>query len=229
VNANVRAIRQALEPSGNPEWITINHPNFGWGLTADHLARCGARFFEVYNGHPSVRNYGDSIHPGTEVMWDEANKWRVDHGLELLLGTATDDAHQYDTYGVGKANPGRGWTMVRASGLTPGSLYRSMMSGDLYASTGVELADFTVRKGKMTIRIQPVKGIRYVTEFTGWIRGHDHPEILKSVEGTKAVYQATGKELFVRATVISDAPKSNPFSVGEVEMAWLQPFVPIGK
>ncbi|MCX6225136.1 MAG: histidinol-phosphatase [Bacteroidia bacterium] len=223
VSANVRAIRQALEPSGNPEWIVVNHPNFGWGLTADALARCGARFFEVFNGHPSVRNYGDSVHIGTETMWDEANKWRIDNGEKLVLGIATDDAHQYDRYEVGKANPGRGWTMVRAKELTPGSLYKSMFDGDFYASTGVELVDFRSDKKGIHIRIRGEKGIHYTTEFIGWLAGKDHPEILKTAEGTKAVYRATGKELFVRARIVSGKPKANPFAKGDCEMAWVQP------
>ncbi|MFA5817363.1 MAG: hypothetical protein WC865_17305 [Bacteroidales bacterium] len=223
--ANVNAIRQALEPAGNPEWIVVNHPNFGWALTADALARCGARFFEVFNGHPGVRNYGDSIRPGTETLWDQANKWRMDNGQKLLLGIATDDAHQYDVFEAGKANPGRGWTMVRARELTPGALYAAMFAGDFYASTGIELLDFRNNKKRITIRIRGEKGIHYSTEFIGWLAGRDHAEILKTVEGTKAVYRASGKELFVRARIVSGKPKLNPFAKGDYEMAWLQPVV----
>jgi hypothetical protein len=223
VAANVSAIRQALVRTGNPEWITVNHPNFGWGLTSGDLARCGARFFEVFNGHPSVHNYGDSARPGTETMWDEANKWRLDHGEPLLLGIATDDAHQYDRYEVGKANPGRGWTMVRARELTPESLYQAMMAGDFYASTGVELTDFSFRKKTLSLRIKPSDGVHYTIEFIGWVHGKDHPEILKTVAGSKATYKASGNELFVRARIRSDKPKENPFAKGDTEMAWVQP------
>ena len=223
VASNVKAIREALKTGENPEWITINHPNFGWGLTADALARCGARFFEVFNGHPSVRNYGDSTHINTENMWDQANKWRIDKGEKLILGIATDDAHQYDQYGVGKANPGRGWTMVRATELTPAALYQAMMEGSFYASTGVELTSFQSNKKGLVIRIKKEKDVQYTTEFIGWLAGKDRPEILKTVIGPKAVYRSTGKELFVRARVISDKTKENPFAAGDGEMAWLQP------
>lgn len=221
--ADVRAIRGALESSGNPEWITVNHPNFGWGLTADVLARSGARFFEVFNGHPSVRNYGDSAHIGTESMWDLANKWRIDHGEKLLLGIATDDAHDYDRYETGKANPGRGWTMVRAGELTAAVLYQSMYQGDFYASTGVELAGLAVGGKKIAISIKGGPGVHYTTEFIGWLAGKEHPEILKTTSGTKASYKLTGKELFVRARIISDKPKLNPYAGGDTEMAWVQP------
>jgi len=222
--ADVKAVRQALESSGNPEWIVANHPNFGWAMTADALARCGARFFEAYNGHPSVHNYGDSIRPETEALWDQANKWRIDNGEKLLLGLATDDAHQYDRYEVGKANPGRGWIMVRAKELTPSALYKSMYDGDFYASTGVELLDFCMDKKSIKIRIREEKGINYTTEFIGWLPGKDHSEILKTVKGTEAMYRLTGKELFVRARILSGKPKQNPFAIGDWEMAWVQPF-----
>jgi hypothetical protein len=221
--ANVKAIRKALENSETPEWIMVNHPNFGWGLSTDDLARSGARFFEVFNGHPSVRNYGDSAHPSTEVMWDRANKWRIDNGLPLLLGTATDDAHQYDQYGVGKANPGRGWVMVRAAELTPLALYQAMYTGDFYSSTGVELADFSSTSKRLNIRIKEEPGVRYKTEFIGWRKGKDQPEILKTMDGTKASYKRTGNELFVRARITSGKTKANPFAEGDVEMAWTQP------
>ncbi len=223
LNSSVKAIRQALANSGNPEWIIVNHPNFGWGLTADDLAKCGARFFEIFNGHPSVRNYGDSAHPSTETMWDQANKWRIDHSEPLLLGVANDDAHQYDKYEIGKANPGRGWTMVRAGELTPAALYESLAKGDFYASTGVVLEDFRAHKNTMTIRIKAVKGIQYKTEFVGWVHGQDHADVLATVTGPKAVYKAAGNELFVRARITSDKSKANAYVNGDFEMAWVQP------
>ena len=38
----------------------LNHPNFGYAITAGELASVvEERFFEVYNGHPSVNQLGD--------------------------------------------------------------------------------------------------------------------------------------------------------------------------
>ncbi|MDD4644486.1 MAG: hypothetical protein PHY99_00695 [Bacteroidales bacterium] len=223
--ADVRAIRKTLSGTENPEWIVVNHPNFGWGLTTDALALSSARFFEVFNGHPSVNNYGDSAHPSTETMWDEANKWRIDHGEALLLGTATDDTHNYDVFGVGKANPGRGWVVVRARELTPAALYRAMYAGDFYASTGIELTDFRCTRKNISITIKGEKEILYTTEFIGWLEGKSQPEVLQTTRGITADYRLTGKELFVRARILSSKQKKNPFATGDVEMAWLQPVV----
>src|SRR6187402_1941502 len=48
---NVDAIRMA---GGVPH---INHPNFGWAITADDMAGVrNNKLFEVYNGHPMVNN-----------------------------------------------------------------------------------------------------------------------------------------------------------------------------
>ena len=223
---NVKAIREALKESGTPEWVIINHPNFGWALKWTDLAKSGARFFEVFNGHPGVRNYGDSIRPSTEEMWDQANKWRIDNDEPLLLGVATDDAHHYDTYKVGRANPGRGWVMVRTGDLAVNTLYEAMVNANYYCSTGVELVNFKADHKRIQLWVNPEEGVEYTTEFVGWLEGSDEPEVLKRVDGTEAAYRLTGKELFVRARVISSKIKDNPFAEGDQEMAWLQPVTP---
>jgi hypothetical protein len=226
IKADYKAMRSSMEGSETPDWITLNHPNFGWGQTASDLAQCGVRFFEVYNGHPSVRNYGDSAHPSTETMWDQANKWRIDHDQRILLGTATDDTHQYDQFGLGKANPGKGWVMVCSEGLDPVSLYQAMQAGDFYSTTGVELSDFKTSGKGISVKIQPEEGVTYTVEFIGWLKGKDQPEVLQTVSGTRVKYNFSGQELFVRARVKSSKLKVNPFAEGDVEMAWLQPVEP---
>ncbi len=94
---NVDAVIAQGQALGRPTLAHVNHPNFGWGLTWNDVAAVrGERFFEVYNGHPSVRNQGDATHPGTERMWDLALTWRLSEtDLGLLYGLATDDAHDY--------------------------------------------------------------------------------------------------------------------------------------
>ncbi|MBK6489376.1 MAG: hypothetical protein IPF98_21550 [Gemmatimonadetes bacterium] len=37
----------------------LNHPNFGWAVTAADIARVrNDRLFEIFNGHPMVNNVG---------------------------------------------------------------------------------------------------------------------------------------------------------------------------
>ena len=126
----------------------VNHPNFGWGVTAEDLMRVkGERFFEVYNGHPSVRNDGDKTHASTERMWDIINTRRLSElNMNILYGLATDDSHNYHGLAPGRSNSGRGWVMVRAAKLEPVSLISAMESGDFYSSTGVTLKELKQTK-----------------------------------------------------------------------------------
>jgi hypothetical protein len=62
---NVDAVLAQRRETGQPMFPHVNHPNFGWAITAEDLiALQGERFFEVYNGHPLVHNEGDAEHPG---------------------------------------------------------------------------------------------------------------------------------------------------------------------
>ena len=110
---NVDAIRMA---GGVPH---VNHPNFGWAITADDLgALRNNKLFEVQNGHPMVNNAGGSGHPGLEQTWDAL----LSRGI-LLFGLATDDAHEFKKLDdLSSSRPGMGWVMVRAEKLDAKSI-----------------------------------------------------------------------------------------------------------
>ena len=68
---NINAVNKQRKETGQTMIAHVNHPNFGWGIVAENLVELrGDTFFEVYNGHPVVRNWGDDAHPGTDRMWD---------------------------------------------------------------------------------------------------------------------------------------------------------------
>ena len=92
---NIDAVVEQREATGQPMFPHINHPNFVWGITAEELAGLdGEQFFEVYNGHPDVRNEGDEVHAGTERMWDIILTKRLGElNKPIMYGIATDDAH----------------------------------------------------------------------------------------------------------------------------------------
>jgi hypothetical protein len=248
---NVDAVLEQRKRTGRPMFPQVNHPNFGWAVTAEELMQVrGNRFFEVYNGHPLVRNHGDHVHKSTERMWDVMLAHRLtDLGLGVIYGIAVDDAHNYHELDRNRANPGRGWVMVRARELTPEAIVRAMEAGDFYASTGVTLRDVRFVNGELTIEIEPEEGVTYTTQFIGTPREFDRKsepmrgemgeplpvtrkysrdigQVLAEVSGTRAVYRLRGDELYVRAKVTSSKPKANPYAVGEVEVAWVQPVVP---
>src|SRR5690606_4105945 len=139
----------------------------------------GERFFEVYNGHPMVNNYGDSLRPGTETMWDLINIAYSNRNQPLMYGLATDDSHNYHQFGSAYANAGRGWVMVYADSLTPSSLIRAMESGDWYATTGVLLDERSFEGGTLHIRVREDPGVNYKIESIGVAATQPEPRVLE--------------------------------------------------
>lgn len=241
---NLDAVLAQRKATGQPMLAHMNHPNFGWGLSIeDMVALRGVQFFEVYNGHPSVNNEGDQNHPSTDRMWDVILTRRLgEFKLPVMYGLATDDAHHYDGRPDG-AGPGRGWIMVHADELTPAALVKALEAGSFYATTGVTLKSVQFKGNRLTVEIDPKPGVTYKTQFIGTPRdydrtvtarpaagdmvlydyGEDIGKVFDEQTGTRAGYKLTGKELYVRAKVISSAPHENSAKKGEFETAWTQP------
>lgn len=253
---SVDAVLAQREATGQPMFPHINHPNFGWAVTAEELMQVtGERFFEVYNGHPLVHNRGDAAHLDTDRMWDVILTRRLaELGLEAMYGVAVDDAHHYHTLGIARSNAGRGWIMVRARHLTPESVIHAMEAGDFYATTGVVLNDVRRDVGRLAIEIAAEPGVTYVTRFIGTRRGYDPSSeiiadavgepgrtvphrrysaeigaVLAEMKGAAAAYTLKGDEIYVRAKIVSSKSKVNPSAPDELETAWTQPLVNTAK
>lgn len=199
VQRNVDAIRAA---GGVP---SINHPNFGWAISADDLARVrNTKLFEVFNGHPLVNNLGGGGLPGLEQVWDSL----LSRGV-LLYGIAVDDAHHFKRpWDRESSRPGQGWIHVRAERLGTAELLAAMERGDFYASTGVELTDYVATARSITITVRQVWGTKHRIQFIG--RGG---RVLQESTSSPARYDITGTEGYVRAKIVD--------SNGDV--AWTQP------
>jgi hypothetical protein len=251
IRANLRAVADQRKRTGWRTLVFLNHPNYGWGVRAEDMAAADElQYFEVFNGHPSVRNYGDPTHAACERVWDILLALRLGkHQLPVVYGLATDDAHGYHAFGVGKVNPGRSWVMIRAPYLSAEAMVRGLEAGDFYASTGVVLDD--VRRDGDTLRlaIRGEKGVTYKTQFIATARdasldsepltdkdgkpldvtrryGTDVGKVVAESEDLNPSYRLTGKEWYVRAKVVSSKPHPNPYEKGDVEVAWTQPVVP---
>jgi len=221
---NIDAVLKQREETGVPMFPHINHPNFFFAVSAqDMIELKGERFFEVYNGHPMVHNYGDSAHLGTEQMWDMINVAYAKRQQPLLMGLATDDSHNYHQFGGAFSNAGRGWVMVQADSLNPSSLIHAMEAGSFYASTGVVLEDVSFEKNEISVKVEAGEGVNYKIQFIGVKKGDTESHILKEVPGTVASFSVTDDFLFVRTKVISDKIQTNPFQEGDFEVAWTQP------
>jgi hypothetical protein len=231
---NLRAIQEQGRRLGRAVLPHLNHPNFGWGVTAEELAQVvEERFFEIYNGHPDVHQPGDKDHPSVERIWDVANTLRMTaFGAPPLMGLATDDSHHYHVEGMSRAAPGRGWIYVRARELTPEALIASMEAGDFYASSGIVLEDvkYDRENDVVAIDIAPDGAAKFTTQFVGTPAGPDAGKdpaqvgiVFATVEGRHPSYRLTGKELYVRAIVTSDRPPVSPSIKGQMRQAWTQP------
>ena len=201
IQANVDAIRLL---GGVPQ---INHPNFGWALTAETIARTkNVMLFELYNAHPQVNNLGGGDSPSTEEIWD-----RVLTSGRIIYGVASDDVHTVRKLGNRTVpTPGHGWVMVRASELTPKAILQALDNGDFYASTGVELSEFATDSRSVTIKVKEDRWSKYRIRFIG--KGG---MLLQEFASSSAVYKIKGNEGYVRAKVFESNGK----------LAWTQPVV----
>jgi len=201
LNRDARAIRAA---GGVPQ---INHPNYGWALTAEQIAASEARHFELSNGHPGVHNHGGGGAPSTEEIWDQV----LSTG-RVIFGVATDDSHYFKGEpSAALANAGRGWIMVRAQELTAAAIVAALDRGDFYASTGVELKNYEADERGIRIELRQETG-RHAMRYRTFFLGKDGT-VLKRDASLTPSYQFQGNELYVRARVEA--------SNGSV--AWTQP------
>ena len=248
IRNNLLAVEAQRQRTGEPILAHLNHPNFGYAVTAEDLADVlEERFFEVYNGHPGVHHQGDHHHAPVERLWDIASTLRVaEMKAPPLYGLATDDSHNY--FGDRGASPGRGWVMVQAKHLTPQAIIHAITRGDFYASSGVRLAEvrYSAEEGVLEVQIEPEDGESYTIDFLGTQVGYDSRRepvldkegqplgvtyrysndvgrVLATSRGTSGRYKLTGQEYYVRAVVTSSKPPDNPAFEHQHKQAWTQP------
>jgi hypothetical protein len=183
----------------------VNHPNFGWALDAETLISLrDYTLLEIFNGHPLVNNLGGGGSPSAEEIWD-----RVLSAGKVAFGAATDDSHVFKRPADRSAPlPGRGWIFVRARELTQAAIIEAIRSGDFYASTGVELSEYSATAKAVTVSIKEERNSRYRVQFIG-----TGGRALSESVANPAIYEIRGGEGYVRARVIESNGK----------MAWTQP------
>ncbi len=251
LHKNYDAIEAHIAQHGLNSLVHINHPNFSSHVTAEEIVSLGGeRFFEVYNGHGDVKNWGDTERHivSTDRLWDIILSLRFKDADtdKPMYAVATDDAHDWFTRGAGGSIPGRGWIMVLANDLTPDSLITAVKQGNSYSTSGVLLDEIHAANEVFTVHIRPEDGVTYTTQFIGTPKGADlaSQPILdkdgKEIRATRqyseavgkvllettenpAIYPITGDEMYVRAKVVSTKVKETPFQEGDHEMAWTQP------
>lgn len=250
ISVNLRQVEEQKKKRGLTTLAFLNHPNFGWGVKAEDMLTEELKYFEIFNGHPGVKNYGDATHVSVERMWDIVLALRLGKlKLPIVYGVATDDAHGYHSFGIGKVNPGRGWMMVKAPYLTAEAIVRGVERGDYYCSTGVLLKDVKRTTTELALTIKAEDGVKYNTQFIATMKdaklasdprkdkegklldvtrtyGPDVGKVVMESDALEPSYKLTGNELYVRAKVISTKLHPNPYEKGDVEVAWTQPATP---
>ncbi len=248
IDNNLRAAAAQAEKSGREMMVHLNHPNFGWAVTAEDIAwTTREQFIEIYNAHPAVNHLGDDKRPSVERIWDIVNTIRLDQlEAQPVFGLGVDDSHEY--HGRPGSRPGRAWVMVRSQELDAESLIAAMYRGDFYSSSGVTLLDvrFDEASKTLSLNIDAAEGVSYETKFIGTRRDYDKTTSVQKdesgtpIRGTKSYsadvgavlatssdltpkYHFRGDELYVRAVVTSSRAHPDPSFDNQFEQAWTQP------
>jgi hypothetical protein len=219
LHVNALGIEKAVKPQGGTSVVdvlqrnvdavrkaggiaAINHPNFGWAFGTKELMQIeGATLLEIASGHPYVNMEGP---PSVESMWDEL----LTAG-KRIYGIAVDDFHHLERpWDTDVALPGKAWVVVRAEKRDAESILGALARGDFYASTGVELEDYTATNQEMRVQVREKNFARYRIQFIG-----EGGRVLQESNGATATYALNGEESYVRAKVIDSNGKT----------AWLQP------
>lgn len=183
----------------------INHPNFRWSIDSTVLWRMrNDRLIEIHNGHPTVHNEGGGDWPGLEDAWDAL----LTRG-KRIYGIAVDDAHHFQgEFAADRANPGRGWVVVRTPALHGRAIVEALDAGEFYASSGPVLSDINVNASTLSITILRTGDFKYTTQFVG-----ENGRVLATDKSLTPRYTLAGGETYVRARVIDSGGR----------VAWVQP------
>ena len=183
----------------------INHPNFLWSIDTATLFRVkNDRLLEIFNGHPTVHNIGGGDWPGMEDAWDAL----LTRGKKIY-GIAVDDAHHFQgEFAKTRANPGRGWVVVRARLRDAREIVTALDDGRFYASTGPVVDEINVTESTLALTITRTGDFKYTTQFVG-----ASGEILATDKSLTPSYRLRGTETYVRARVVDSSGAT----------AWIQP------
>lgn len=192
-----RTLRSMVDDIGKAGAIPmVCHPNWCWAFTHRELLHVrGPYLLEIANMSSGCNNEGSLSRPSTEQIWDIL----LSEGREVYA-TATDDMH---ALGIGPKvdGPCRGWVVARVPELTQQAVLKALSAGDFYASTGVELADYSFDGKEFRVSVVPRADTNYLIRFAGkW------GSILQETVGTTASFRPAEKpdrNSYVRCKVIS--------------------------
>ena len=176
IDNNLRAAEEQARQTGREILVHLNHPNFGYAITAEDLAAViRERFVEVYNGHGSVNHLGDEHRASVEQIWDIANTIRLGQlDAPPLFGVANRRQSQLSRSkgallqaAAGSWCGRQSWSPKRSSRQS-----RPATSTHPAASRSAMCATMPPRK-LLQLEIQADEGVEYTTQFIGTKVGYD--------------------------------------------------------
>lgn len=207
----------------------LNHPNFVSGVSAANIQKVKRlHMIELYNGHPTVYNWGNELHASMEQKWDSL----LTSGKKVY-GVSSDDAHDFKKWAPNESNPGRGWVMVQSDQLTPDAITNAMAAGNFYASSGVILSNVNISNEQYEVAVDTTS--TYKETESPFIIGYkndkradgysiefisDRGEVFKTVAGTSAVIEVPEGVRYVRCKITFSRDRG---SSSEQFFAWTQP------
>jgi len=207
----------------------LNHPNFSQGVkVSDILPIKNLHHIEIYNGHPTVFNWGKEGLISVEAKWDSL----LSRGV-VMYGVAADDEHKLVTNNPEVAGPFRGWIMVQSSELTPKAIHQSIATGKFYATNSVILKSCEMNAEKYSVEIDQAATAKeiaescaipridqdgqegFLIEFIG-----DKGKVLSSKKGLKASYKPKKEDQYVRCRITHCTKADKGYNK---LFAWTQP------
>lgn len=167
----------------------LNHPQYPVITAAEFISTNGLNHLEVFNGKRPKDTHA------TEMLWDSILS--APDG-RLVYAVASDDNHHR------KRKAGRGWIMVDALSLTKDDIKENILRGNFYSSTGIIIKNYEADQKKIVIGTE--NGTRII--FIGFMG-----KILSMVNDSKAIYNMTGNEQYIRVKITGEDGKT----------AWTQP------
>ncbi|MBQ9358616.1 MAG: PHP domain-containing protein [Abditibacteriota bacterium] len=167
----------------------LNHPNFRFAYSFEEIQHIRQPYLlEIFNLHSGVPNQGSHVYPSHEKIWDTL----LTQG-RTVYGTATDDAHYYDSHLRFKRNsPAMGWILAEAERCDEAFIMDSLRRGRFLASTGLQPLEYEGTRDRLKLTLDAQDKYTRI-EFIGrW------GTLLKACDGPEGEYVPRGDELYVR-------------------------------
>lgn len=171
----------------------VNHPCWRWALSADDLlAVDGDWLLEIFNPSSHCNTFPVAGVASPEDIWDAL----LSAGRRVW-GVAADDAHRIaDPPTPPRDIGGVAWIRVGADERSADAILAAMAAGRFYASTGVELEDWSPGPNEYALRVAAKDERACAVHFIG-----QGGRLLATVTGHQAAYRPAGDEGYIRARV----------------------------